>query len=72
VQRLARMVARESKASISFIKRDLKSFIKCYLNIGYNRAARVIEQMEKKGIVGPANHVGKREVLMRRTNKGED
>jgi len=32
-----------------------------------NRAAKLIEQMEKDGIVGPANHVGKREVLIRRT-----
>ena len=53
------IVAREGKASTSFIQR--------HLQIGYNRAARLIEQMEKEGIVGPANHVGKREVLTRRT-----
>jgi S-DNA-T family DNA segregation ATPase FtsK/SpoIIIE len=53
------VVAREGKASTSFIQR--------HLQIGYNRAARLIEQMEKEGIVGPANHVGKREVLVRRT-----
>ncbi len=53
------LVAREGKASTSFIQR--------HLQIGYNRAARLIEQMEKEGIVGPANHVGKREVLVRRT-----
>jgi S-DNA-T family DNA segregation ATPase FtsK/SpoIIIE len=53
------LVAREGKASTSFIQR--------HLNIGYNRAAKLIEQMEKEGIVGPANHVGKREVLVRRT-----
>ena len=53
------VVAREGKASTSFIQR--------HLNIGYNRAAKLIEQMEKQGIVGPANHVGKREVLIRRT-----
>jgi len=58
------LVAREGKASTSFIQR--------YLNIGYNRAAKLIEQMEKEGIVGPANHVGKREVLVRRTNRDED
>ena len=34
---------------------------------GYNRAAKLIEQMEKEGVVGPANHVGKREVLIRQT-----
>ena len=54
------IVAREGKASTSFIQR--------HLSIGYNRAAKLIEQMEKEGIVSPANHVGKREVLVRRTN----
>ncbi|MBW4023758.1 MAG: cell division protein FtsK [Proteobacteria bacterium] len=58
------LVAREGKASTSFIQR--------HLQIGYNRAARLIEQMEKEGIVGPANHVGKREVLVRRTNGDDD
>jgi DNA segregation ATPase FtsK/SpoIIIE-like protein len=52
------VAAREGKASTSFIQR--------HLNIGYNRAAKLIEQMEKEGVVGPANHVGKREVLIRR------
>ena len=33
------------------------------LQIGYNRAARIIDMMEEKGIVSKANHVGKREVL---------
>ena len=51
------LVAREGKASTSFIQR--------HLGIGYNRAAKLIEQMEKEGIVSPANHVGKREVLIR-------
>lgn len=50
------LVAREQKASTSFIQR--------HLQIGYNRAARIIEQMEKEGVVGKANHVGKREVLV--------
>ena len=54
------LVAREGKASTSFIQR--------HLQIGYNRAAKLIEQMEKEGIVSTANHVGKREVLVRRTN----
>jgi S-DNA-T family DNA segregation ATPase FtsK/SpoIIIE len=54
------VVAREGKASTSFIQR--------HLQIGYNRAAKLIEQMEKEGIVSAANHVGKREVLIRRTN----
>ena len=50
------VVAKHRKASTSFIQR--------YLNIGYNRAARIIEEMERQNIVGPANHVGKREVLV--------
>lgn len=51
------MIAREGKASTSFIQRHYK--------IGYNRAARIIEEMERQGVVGPANHVGKREVLIK-------
>ncbi|WP_158746135.1 DNA translocase FtsK [Acidisphaera sp. L21] len=54
------VVAREGKASTSFIQR--------HLSIGYNRAAKLIEQMEKEGIISPANHVGKREILVRRTH----
>ena len=50
------LVAREQKASTSFIQRHLR--------IGYNRAANLIEQMEKEGVVSQANHVGKREVLV--------
>ena len=57
------VVAREGKASTSFIQR--------HLNIGYNRAAKLIEQMEKEGVVGPANHVGKREVLVRRVTEDD-
>jgi len=51
------LVAREGKASTSFIQR--------HLQIGYNRAAKLIEQMEKDGVVSAANHVGKRDVLVR-------
>jgi DNA segregation ATPase FtsK/SpoIIIE, S-DNA-T family len=58
------VVAREGKASTSFIQR--------HLNIGYNKAAKLIEQMEKEGIVGPANHVGKREILVRRVQDEMD
>ena len=58
------VVAREGKASTSFIQR--------HLAIGYNRAAKLIDQMEREGIVSAANHVGKREVLVRRTKDDED
>ena len=54
--RAVALVAREGKASTSFIQR--------HLQIGYNRAARIIETMEKEGVVSQANHVGKREVLI--------
>ena len=44
----------EGKASTSFLQRKL--------GIGYNRAARIIDQMEEEKIISPANHVGKREI----------
>ncbi len=49
------IVRSERKASTSFLQRKLQ--------IGYNRAARIVDQMEANGVVSPANHVGKREVL---------
>ena len=52
------LVAREGKVSTSFVQR--------YLQIGYNRAARIIERMEAEGVISRANHAGKREVLARR------
>lgn len=57
------LVCRERKASTSFIQR--------HLQIGYNRAARIMERMEKEGVVGAANHVGKREVLARNIEAAE-
>lgn len=49
------LILREKKASTSFIQRHLK--------IGYNRAARLIDDLETNGVISPANHVGKREIL---------
>ncbi len=49
------IIKTERKASTSFLQRKLQ--------IGYNRAARIMEIMEKEGIVGQPNHVGKREIL---------
>lgn len=52
------IVAREGKASTSFLQRHLK--------IGYNRAADLIDKMEAEGMISAPNHVGKREVLVKR------
>ncbi|MCX7931276.1 MAG: DNA translocase FtsK 4TM domain-containing protein [Rhodovarius sp.] len=57
-QRAVELVLREGKCSISMVQR--------YLSVGYNKAAKLVEQMEREGVVGPANHQGKREVLARR------
>jgi S-DNA-T family DNA segregation ATPase FtsK/SpoIIIE len=51
-----KIVLRDRKASTSYVQRRLQ--------IGYNRAASIIERMEKEGIVGTANHAGKREILV--------
>ena len=50
------IVLRDRKASTSYIQRRL--------SIGYNRAASLIERMEQEGVVGSANHAGKREILV--------
>ena len=50
------IVLRDRKASTSYIQRRL--------SIGYNRAASLIERMEEEGVIGPANHAGKREILV--------
>ena len=50
------IVASDRKCSTSYIQRKL--------SIGYNKAARLVEQMEDEGLVSPANHVGKREILI--------
>jgi len=50
------VVTRDRKASTSYIQRRLQ--------IGYNRAASLMEQMEREGVVGSANHAGKRDILV--------
>jgi S-DNA-T family DNA segregation ATPase FtsK/SpoIIIE len=55
-QQAVQIVTRDKKASTSYIQRRLQ--------IGYNRAASIMERMEQEGIVGQANHAGKREILV--------
>ena len=60
--RAVAVVARDKKASTSYIQRRLQ--------IGYNRAASLMERMEQEGVVGPANHAGKREILLEGARTG--
>jgi S-DNA-T family DNA segregation ATPase FtsK/SpoIIIE len=55
-EQAVRVVLRDKKASTSYIQRRLQ--------IGYNRAASLMERMEQEGVVGAANHAGKREILV--------
>ena len=55
-QQAVQVVTRDRKASTSYIQRRLQ--------IGYNRAASLMERMEKEGVVGQPNHAGKREILV--------
>ena len=55
-QQAVQIVLRDKKASTSYIQRRLQ--------IGYNRAASIMERMEQEGVVGQANHAGKREILL--------
>ena len=50
------VIAREGKVSTSFIQR--------HLQIGYNRAARIVEEMERQGVISPASSTGKRQILV--------
>lgn len=54
-EKAVKVVLRDKKCSTSYIQRRL--------SIGYNRAASLVERMEQDGIVGPANHVGKRSII---------
>jgi S-DNA-T family DNA segregation ATPase FtsK/SpoIIIE len=54
--RAVAIVLRDGKCSTSYIQRRL--------SVGYNKAASLVERMEKEGVVGPANHAGKREILV--------
>jgi S-DNA-T family DNA segregation ATPase FtsK/SpoIIIE len=55
-QQAVQVVLRDRKASTSYIQRRLQ--------IGYNRAASLMERMEQEGVVGQPNHAGKREILI--------
>ncbi|MCB1545415.1 MAG: cell division protein FtsK, partial [Rhodoblastus sp.] len=54
--RAVNIVLRDRKCSVSYIQRRL--------SVGYNKAASLVERMEKEGLVGQANHAGKREILV--------
>jgi S-DNA-T family DNA segregation ATPase FtsK/SpoIIIE len=54
--RAVNIVLRDRKCSTSYIQRRL--------SVGYNKAASIVERMEQEGVVGPANHAGKREILV--------
>jgi S-DNA-T family DNA segregation ATPase FtsK/SpoIIIE len=59
--------------AVAIVKRDRKastSYIQRRLQIGYNRAASLMERMELEGIVGQANHAGKREILVEEEEGG--
>ncbi|MEQ1711355.1 MAG: DNA translocase FtsK, partial [Hyphomicrobium sp.] len=60
--RAVAVVLRDGKASTSYVQRRL--------SIGYNRAADLIERMEREGLISPANGVGKREILAGRDHGG--
>ncbi|CCM73999.1 DNA translocase FtsK [Rhizobium mesoamericanum] len=62
-QQAVKVVMRDKKCSTSYIQRRL--------GIGYNRAASLVERMENEGLVGPANHVGKREIVAGRGGESE-
>ena len=53
--RAVAIVLRDRKCSTSYVQRRL--------SVGYNKAATLVERMEKEGVVGPANHAGKRQIL---------
>jgi S-DNA-T family DNA segregation ATPase FtsK/SpoIIIE len=59
-----KVVMRDKKCSTSYIQRRL--------GVGYNRAASLVERMEKEGMVGAPNHVGKREILIGRADRAAD
>ena len=54
------IIKREGKASTSLLQRKLQ--------IGYNRAARIMDQLEEQGYISSANHVGKREINFEKIN----
>ena len=54
-EQAVKVVLRDKKSSVSYVQRRLQ--------VGYNKAASLIERMEKEGILGPASHTGKREIL---------
>src|SRR3546814_20315074 len=63
-RKACQLVFENQKASTSWLQRQLR--------VGYNSAARLIEQMEEQGLVGPPNHVGRREVRSEERRVGKE
>jgi S-DNA-T family DNA segregation ATPase FtsK/SpoIIIE len=63
---------REAVAAVVRDKRPTTSYVQRVLRIGYNRAASMIERMEREGIISGADHAGKRQILSRDTGRGGD
>jgi S-DNA-T family DNA segregation ATPase FtsK/SpoIIIE len=63
---------REAVAAVVRDKRPTTSYVQRVLRIGYNRAASMIERMEREGVISAADHAGKRQILSRDVGRGGD
>jgi DNA segregation ATPase FtsK/SpoIIIE, S-DNA-T family len=63
---------RDAVAAVVRDKRPTTSYVQRVLRVGYNRAASMIERMEREGIISAADHSGKRQILSRDTGRGGD
>ena len=63
---------RDAVAAVVRDKRPTTSYVQRVLRVGYNRAASMIERMEREGVISAADHSGKRQILSRDTGRGGD
>ncbi|HOZ28942.1 MAG TPA: DNA translocase FtsK, partial [Hyphomonadaceae bacterium] len=61
---------REAVAAVVRDKRPTTSYVQRVLRIGYNRAASMIERMEREGIISGADHAGKRQIVAQDVRRG--